>query len=101
MSSLSLCHKGDNMIKPDRIARAVEQLEGCDPCCVHREAVITLLRREAVYQRARVQKIIRRLRHKGKQRTTYQANREARCAVISAYTLACDDLLAALKNGTP
>ena len=89
--------KGEEMTKPDRIARAVER-EFPNFYSNSKHDIIKLLRREAAYQRTRVQKIIRQLRHNGKQRTTYQANREASCAVISAYTLACDDLLAALAR---
>jgi hypothetical protein len=43
-------------------------------------------------------RMVTRLRHTGKKRTKYQSHRETKCAVISAYTLACDDVLAALAR---
>lgn len=57
------------------------------------EAIALLRRQHAAYVR-----LVKRLRHAGKVRTAYQSNREAKCAVISAYTLACDDFLAAMAR---
>ena len=49
-------------------------------------------------QHAKVRRMVKGQRDKGKDRTTYQSKRETGCAVISAYTLACDDILAALDR---
>lgn len=49
-------------------------------------------------EHAAVVRKVKAMRNQGKKRTEYQSNREVRCAVISAYTLACDDLLAWLHE---
>jgi hypothetical protein len=86
------------MKKPDRF----EQLVGKHRH-IARDGMGYILLEETAHHLMRLQhlayvRLVGKLRHAGKVRTAYQGNREAKCAVISAYTLACDDLLAALAR---
>lgn len=56
--------------------------------------VVKLLRAE----RAWMVRLVTRLRAKARLRTYYQRHYMTEGKVVSAYTLACDDLLAALKG---
>jgi hypothetical protein len=75
----------------DLLLDVVEEQRNRSDCT---KAVRKILRAEHRW----VVRIVRELRHKGKGRTAYQSNRAVRCAVISAYTLACDDILDKLER---
>lgn len=97
------------MMKPDRIARAVEQARaGYISKFISPEQAIQLLRREAAYQRAWVRRIVK------SEITTKKAeircvddgdcdrglNRPAEVHAIQREIAVCDDILAALARMT-
>jgi len=92
------------MKKRDRIERAVASLyteERVGPWRMNEarfiEVVGKLIYAEAAYQRVQVRRIVQQKRKLAGIRTAYQRDRETKGKVISAYTLACDDILSALQ----
>jgi len=95
------------MKKPDRIARAVDVAHRTyGYSLLSRHEVITLLRREAAYQRARVQKIVKReiatrtaeIRHIDDGECESWLNRPAEVNCIQREIQVCKDILEGLRG---